>query len=127
MAVDPNVYLGGASAGAYSLLSAHVSNVIINWSEMELHWVRAGILAIIVGTDVSVAVYQRYWAETINKTSYLSHIGGFIAGFLLGIVLLRNLKWKKWEVYAWWTCLVAYFMLITVCVVVIYAPGLMSS
>ena len=45
-ACDPMVYLGGASGAAYALLSAHGSDLIINWSEMEFNWVRAAIFRI---------------------------------------------------------------------------------
>lgn len=54
----------------------------------------------------------------------MSHIGGFLAGLLMGIVLLRNFKLRKWEVYAWWFSLVAYVLLVSVCVVIICAPPL---
>ncbi|KAI6196673.1 EF hand and Peptidase S54 domain containing protein [Aphelenchoides besseyi] len=124
MAVDPNVYLGGASGGAYGLLSAHVSNLIINWNEMEWHWIRALVLFVLIFTDVGVAVYQRYFAAVLNRISYVSHIGGFIAGLLLGVVLLRNVRWKRYETYLWWSCLVAYILFATVCIIVIYAPAL---
>ncbi|CAD5212072.1 unnamed protein product [Bursaphelenchus okinawaensis] len=127
MAIDPNVYLGGASGGVYALLSAHLSNVIINWDEMEFNWVRAIIIMIVVTIDCGSALYQRYFVETFNRVSYVSHIGGFIGGLLLGVVLLRNLKLRRWEVYAWWFCLVAYIMLVSVCTVIIYAPGLYAK
>ncbi|KAI6242994.1 hypothetical protein M3Y99_00210200 [Aphelenchoides fujianensis] len=122
MAVDPNVYLGGASGGVYTMLTAHVSNLILNWSDMEFHWVRAAIIAVLISTDVGVAVYQRYFAGVANRISYVSHLGGAIAGILLGIVLLRNLRWKKWEVYAWWMALVAYILFVAVCLIIIYSP-----
>jgi hypothetical protein len=54
-----------------------------------------------------------------NTISYLSHIGGFIAGLLLGIVLLRNLKWKEWEVIAWRVCLGLYLAFMAICVTLI--------
>lgn len=138
MATDRNVYLGGASGGVYALLSAHLSNVIINWDEMEFNWIRAIIIMVVCTVDVGSAIYQRYFVESFNRVrvplffslpptlqvSYVSHIGGFLAGLLLGIVLLRNFKTKKWEVYAWWVCLVAYILFALVCVILIYAPGL---
>ncbi|CAD5216253.1 unnamed protein product [Bursaphelenchus xylophilus] len=126
-AIDPTVYLGGASGGVYALLSAHLSNVIINWDEMEFNWIRAIIIMVLVTVDFGSALYQRYFVAAVSRVSYVSHIGGFIGGLLLGIVLLRNLKLRKWEVYAWWVCLVAYVLLISVCTIIIFAPGLYSK
>lgn len=59
---DPycKIYLAGASGGVYTLLSAHIANVIINWSEMEFNWIRAAILSLFVFSDFGVAIYQRY-------------------------------------------------------------------
>lgn len=54
-----------------ALLSAHVSNVVINWSEMQFHWVRAGIFAVVIIVDIGVAIYQRYFSDIINRTSYV--------------------------------------------------------
>lgn len=33
-AVDPHVYLAGASGGVYALLAAHLAELIMNWSEV---------------------------------------------------------------------------------------------
>ncbi|KAI6184335.1 Rhomboid protease [Aphelenchoides bicaudatus] len=126
-AVDPGVYLGGASAGVYALIAAHISNVVINWSEMQFNWIRAIILGIIVFADTGIAIYERYGKGVRNRTSYVAHIGGFIAGLLLGIVLLRNLRWKRWERVAWWICLVAYVLFMITCIILIFSPPMFSS
>lgn len=68
-AVDSTVYLGGASGGVYALLSAHLSNVIINWDEMEFNWVRALVIGAFVTLDVGSAVYQRYFVSMVNRVS----------------------------------------------------------
>jgi hypothetical protein len=39
MVFDSSTYLGGASAGVYALISAHVSNLVLNWEEIELNYV----------------------------------------------------------------------------------------
>ncbi|KAI1700530.1 rhomboid family domain-containing protein [Ditylenchus destructor] len=115
---NSNIYLAGASGGVYTLLSAHIANVIINWSEMELNWVRASVLSIFVGADVGMAIYERFF-QGANKVSYISHIGGFIAGLLLGIVILRNLRLMPWENYARWAALAIFVVYIFTCIVII--------
>ena len=34
-AVDPYVYLAGASGGVYALLAAHLAELIMNWNEVR--------------------------------------------------------------------------------------------
>ncbi|GMT08611.1 hypothetical protein PENTCL1PPCAC_30785 [Pristionchus entomophagus] len=81
---DPRVYLAGASGGVYALLAAHLAELVNNeLGEMEFAPVRAFILFILIASDAGVAVYQRYFLSgEINKISYVSHIGGFVAGVL---------------------------------------------
>ena len=57
---DPSVYLAGASGGVYSLITAHLANVIFNWDQMEFAWLRFLTFIIIAGVDIGVAVYYRY-------------------------------------------------------------------
>uniref|UniRef100_A0A915NV29 EF-hand domain-containing protein n=1 Tax=Meloidogyne floridensis TaxID=298350 RepID=A0A915NV29_9BILA len=64
---DRDIYLAGASGGVYALLSAHIANIIINWSEMEFNWIRAAIFGIFVSSDIGVSVYQRYFSSMPNK------------------------------------------------------------
>ena len=40
---DPAVYLAGASGGVYALITAHLANVVANWSEMEFAPLRKNI------------------------------------------------------------------------------------
>lgn len=93
---------------------------------MEFNWIRAAIFGIFVSSDIGVSVYQRYFSSMPNKVflnfclkiffilkvSYISHIGGFVAGLFLGIVLLRNLRKRNWENYAWWTALTLFSLFV---------------
>lgn len=57
---DPDVYLAGASGGVYALITAHLANVIFNWSEMEFPALRLIAFIILAGVDTGVAIYYRY-------------------------------------------------------------------
>ncbi|CAJ0598711.1 unnamed protein product [Cylicocyclus nassatus] len=94
----------------------------MNWSEMEFNWARAIILTILIGSDAGVAIFQRHFVDRTDKVSYVSHIGGFVAGVLLGIVLLRNFRRHRWEGNVWWTALAVYTFFVAVCIVLIIAP-----
>ena len=58
--VDPHIYLAGGSGGVYALITAHLANVIFNWSEMEFPALRLLSFMTIAGVDTGVAVYYRY-------------------------------------------------------------------
>jgi len=94
---DPDYYLAGASGGVYALITAHMATVILNWSEMELPWVRVIFFSLFCTLDVGLAVYNRYMGDTSSKVGYAAHFGGALAGLLIGIHVLRNLRPQKWE------------------------------
>uniref|UniRef100_F1L286 rhomboid protease n=1 Tax=Ascaris suum TaxID=6253 RepID=F1L286_ASCSU len=123
--VDPRTYLAGASGGVYALLAAHIAELLLNWSEMEFALLRTIVLAILISSDAAVAVYQRYYAGMINKISYVSHIGGFVAGVLMGITVLRNFRKKRWERVMWWTAIVILTLLLAATIVLNIAPRIL--
>lgn len=108
----PRAYLAGASGGVYAIVYAHLGNLLLNWSEMEFRWLQLVIcLGLSVG-DISIALWDTYGSATPSNTGHLAHLGGAIAGVLVGIYVLRNLKKRRWERYCWWVALVLYFLLI---------------
>ena len=54
---------------------------------------RLGIVILYAIIDFVVAIYKR---ESSN-VSFVAHLGGVVAGFLVGIVILRNRKVEAWE------------------------------
>lgn len=42
----------------------------------------------------------------VLQVGYVAHGGGVVAGLLVGIHVLKNLEWKKWEEILWWICVV---------------------
>lgn len=105
---DPNVYLAGASGGVYALITAHLANVIFNWSEMEFPALRLIAFILLIGIDTGVAVYYRYIEGVDTQVAYSAHVAGAAVGLLLGIVVLRNLRVHSWERVFWWICLLAF-------------------
>lgn len=47
----------------------------------------------------------------------MAHIGGFIAGLFMGIIVLRNFKLHTWEKVVWWMALVGFIGLLTAMIV----------
>ncbi|VDP01413.1 unnamed protein product [Heligmosomoides polygyrus] len=88
--LDPKVYVVGASAGVYALLTAHLANVVINWAEMPGRWVRLALITIFLVFDIGTAIIRRFWSDDCDTVSHAAHIAGGITGFCFGVVILYN-------------------------------------
>uniref|UniRef100_A0AC35G1E8 EF-hand domain-containing protein n=1 Tax=Panagrolaimus sp. PS1159 TaxID=55785 RepID=A0AC35G1E8_9BILA len=118
---DPTVYLVGASGGVYSLITAHLADVFLNWSEMPFRWVRIVLFSVWVIADFGFALYSRFFACDTRKVAVMGHLGGAIAGLFLGILVLRNLEKKKCERVVWWISLVVFTTFVIGCIIFIVA------
>ncbi|XP_039297527.1 rhomboid-related protein 2 isoform X2 [Nilaparvata lugens] len=113
---DPKVYLAGASGGVYAIIAAHLSTIILNWSEMQFAiWQLLIFLALAV-IDIGTAIHDRYVAQLNREIGYVAHLAGAIAGLLVGLVILRNLAVRSWEQKLQWIGLFIYIALISVAV-----------
>ncbi|CAI2723327.1 unnamed protein product [Schistosoma spindalis] len=120
---DPFVLLAGASGGCYALIGAHLATVIMNWDIMQEGWLKdplnfisSGVVRLILiillgGGDTGLAIYARLKnPDKRTRVGFSAHFGGFIAGLLLGVVILRNLKVEKWEKVFFWICILFYVL-----------------
>ncbi|KAG1714270.1 Rhomboid-related protein 2 [Nymphon striatum] len=108
---DPKTYLAGASGGVYAILTAHIANVVMNYKEMDFGIYRLVAFIVIIGVDTGTAIYYRYSGSGEQSVSYAAHLAGAIAGLLVGINVLRNLKVRTWETKLWWISLVTFILL----------------
>ncbi|CAG9532335.1 unnamed protein product [Cercopithifilaria johnstoni] len=124
--IDPRTYLAGASGGVYALLAAHIAELLINWTEMEYAFYRAIALAFLISSDVSLVIYHRYYDNSTDKVSHLSHFAGFTAGVLMGTIVLRNFRKKNWERLIWWIAFVATGLLFSTLVLLNIMPHIVK-
>ncbi|XP_076254016.1 rhomboid-related protein 3-like [Rhynchophorus ferrugineus] len=113
---DQCTALSGASGGVYSLMTAHIGTIIMNYSDMEhacLHFIAIAIL-IIYDVLTSTLLSTK---ELTNETSLVAHLGGAIAGFLIGIWVLRNVDVTDKEKIIWWVALALTTVLLTILIV----------
>eukprot|EP00240_Pyramimonas_obovata_P001772 CAMPEP_0118926104 /NCGR_PEP_ID=MMETSP1169-20130426/3882_1 /TAXON_ID=36882 /ORGANISM="Pyramimonas obovata, Strain CCMP722" /LENGTH=503 /DNA_ID=CAMNT_0006867593 /DNA_START=220 /DNA_END=1728 /DNA_ORIENTATION=+ len=84
----------GASGGIYTLIGAHVANLMLNWTAIEKvsNVRRLLLLAILVGYDLLTSAFFK-----ADDTSYAAHAGGCWWGFTCGLVLLRNITFPRFE------------------------------
>ncbi|XP_071551427.1 inactive rhomboid-related protein 2-like [Panulirus ornatus] len=107
----PTFFLAGASGGVYAVEYAHLGNLILNWSEMEMPWLQLLMIMFIMGLDLGYAVWDTY-TNPETTTGHMAHLGGAVAGVLVGLVALKNLREVKWEGYCWWASLTLLLVLV---------------
>lgn len=106
---DPEVYLVGASGGVYALLASHLSNVLLNYNNMEFGILRLLGVLLIASVDVGFAIYDRYSGGGAHApVSYVAHLAGAAAGLTLGLVVLKNFEQRLREQWVWWGALSVY-------------------
>jgi len=122
--LDPQVYLAGASGGVYSLIAAHLSNLILNWKEdvliirpriREDRTAKAthgtlirmlkltAVLAFAV-VDTGMAIYNKHMHSYANTTGYTAHIAGALSGLVVGLMVLKNRRVQTWEIWLRLAC-----------------------
>ncbi|KAJ6219412.1 hypothetical protein RDWZM_005224 [Blomia tropicalis] len=106
---DSEVYLVGASGGVYALLAAHLANVLLNYNQIELGFLRLVGVFVVVSVDVGIAIYNRY-ANSFHQgsVSYVAHLAGALAGLTIGLLVLKNFEQKLHEQLIWWVALGVY-------------------
>eukprot|EP00092_Neocalanus_flemingeri_P000614 GFUD01000656.1.p1 GENE.GFUD01000656.1~~GFUD01000656.1.p1 ORF type:complete len:555 (+),score=96.90 GFUD01000656.1:530-2194(+) len=117
--IDPHVYLAGASGGVYSLIAAHLSNLILNWKEDVLiirprlgenqtakathgTLIRMLKLTAVIAfavVDTGMAIYNKHMYAHENTTGYTAHIAGALSGLVVGLMVLKNRKVQAWEIW----------------------------
>jgi rhomboid-related protein 1/2/3 len=115
--VDPTVRLAGASGGVYSLITAHIACIIMNWREMSFPVVQLFLFVVVTASDVGTAIYNRYVLNLDENIGYAAHFAGGVAGLLVGINILRNLEVTKAERIVWWVSILTYCFLMIVAIV----------
>lgn len=77
---------------------------------MEYAIVQLFVFLIFCITDVGFSAY-RHLNEIHDQVGYVAHLCGAVAGLLVGIGVLRNLKVRPWEKKLWWFAVTLYFLL----------------
>jgi rhomboid-related protein 1/2/3 len=83
----------GASAGVYAIITSHVATIILNWHEMKYGAVQLFVFLIVCSCNIFTDVFQ----ESRDNTGHTAHLFGAIAGILVGIGVLRNLRVRPYQ------------------------------
>lgn len=74
---------------------------------MEYALVQLFVFLIFCMTDLGFSVY-RHINDVNDQVGYVAHLSGAVAGLLVGIGVLRNLKVRPWERKLWWFAVTVY-------------------
>ncbi len=137
-AIQPAVFLAGASGGVYALIAAHLATLVLNWREdivIMRRRFRAGkstsakhghivrfmrLLTVVLygALDFGLAVYHRRRRPAAAvKTSYAAHLAGAASGLLVGIIVLKNRRVEHWETCLKVVCVILFAMLMLLALV----------
>merc|ERR1740130_1595199 len=80
----------GMSGGCYALLGMILADLIINWKQKKFRTATLVFLSVLAWMDFVTA-----WMSTESGKSNTAHLGGYIAGTIMGILIGENLKVKR--------------------------------
>ena len=47
--------------------------------------------------DIALAIYVRFYSDGSNRTGFMGHACGAMAGLLVGVFILENRRVRSWE------------------------------
>ncbi|XP_028674703.1 rhomboid-related protein 3 isoform X3 [Erpetoichthys calabaricus] len=107
----------GSSGGVYALVSAHLANVVMNWSGMKCQFklLRMAVALVCMSAEFGRAVWLRFYPSVFllcPNPSFVAHLGGVGVGITLGVVVLRNFEQRLQEQSVWWIFVFVYVVFI---------------
>ncbi|XP_008214424.1 protein rhomboid isoform X2 [Nasonia vitripennis] len=86
--LQPNLYLVGASAGVYALLTSHLAHLYLCHGELRYAGWRLGAVLLLAGADVASLPVPALLG--CGRVGWAAHVAGALAGPLLGLAIFPN-------------------------------------
>mmetsp|Transcript_42185 Transcript_42185/g.80719 ORF Transcript_42185/g.80719 Transcript_42185/m.80719 type:complete len:333 (+) Transcript_42185:1-999(+) len=83
----------GMSGGCYSLIGMHYADLMMNWSEMKFRKPILFVLCLLVLVDATAYLLS----VGSENASHTAHVGGAVAGLIIGVVAGKNIKTLQCE------------------------------
>ncbi|XP_068607334.1 rhomboid-related protein 3 [Brachionichthys hirsutus] len=122
----------GSSGGVYALVSAHLANVVMNWSGMKCQFklFRMAMALVCMSAEFGRAVWLRFYPPAFPpcpNPSFVAHLGGVAVGLTLGVVVLQNYEQRLQDQSLFWIFFCVYTLFV-LCAVFwnIFAYGLLD-
>ncbi|XP_017337289.1 rhomboid-related protein 3 isoform X2 [Ictalurus punctatus] len=111
--VDMTAPVVGSSGGVYALVSAHLANVVMNWSGMKCQFklFRMAMALVCMSVEFGRAVWLRFYPPAVPpcpNPSFCAHLGGVAVGLTLGVVVLQNYEQRLHEQFLFWIFMSVY-------------------
>ncbi|XP_034497063.1 rhomboid-related protein 3 isoform X3 [Ailuropoda melanoleuca] len=107
----------GSSGGVYALVSAHLANIVMNWSGMKCQFklLRMAVALVCMSMEFGRAVWLRFHPSAYPPCphpSFVAHLGGVAVGITLGVVVLRNYEQRLQDQSLWWIFVAMYMVFV---------------
>jgi len=90
---DAHTAVVGCSGGCYAVIGIHIADVIMNWSQKKFRLPTVAMISCLVGIDLLT-----YALSTDDGSkSHAAHVGGAIAGLIIGVLVCKNTHVKAHE------------------------------
>ena len=111
MMID-GTYLVGASGGVYALIGVLIANYSMNFREMSQlgKILRGVIIGVLILGEIGMSIGRMMTSG--DNVSWSAHVGGFLVGMVLGIVILKNFVLTKKEIYIQIASIVTFVFLV---------------
>nr|XP_012217786.1 PREDICTED: rhomboid-related protein 2 isoform X2 [Linepithema humile] len=86
--LQPSLYLVGASAGVYALLTSHLAHLYLCHGELRYAGWRLGAVLLLAGADVASLPVPALLG--CGRVGWAAHVAGALAGPLLGLAVFPN-------------------------------------
>ncbi|XP_059489568.1 rhomboid-related protein 2 isoform X2 [Neocloeon triangulifer] len=87
----PELFLVGASAGVYALLTSQLANIILNFPTLKYRLARAFAVCVLCLADVAFSLYHHFLLNnTCPRVGWAAHTGGAVVGLLVGLLVFTE-------------------------------------
>lgn len=83
----------GMSGGCYSLIGMHFADLIMNWHQKKFRKPTLLFICILAGADITSYMLTM----SAENASHSAHMGGAIAGLIIGVMIGENMEVKTYE------------------------------
>lgn len=112
----------------YALIAAHLATMTLNWQEDSnlrikkvvkrpiTKIIRITFILLLTVHDVVFAIWVRF-NDPENRTGFMGHLCGALAGLTVGLFVLDNRKVRSWEPIVQWAALIFFLLALIFAVV----------
>ena len=91
----------GSSGGVYALLAAFASELTMNWAEIRFRWLFLMVFVIILILEITLVSF-----DPQPNIAYGAHFVGALYGFSIGLCLVKNWRWRRFEYIIFFAALI---------------------